>query len=381
MNNHADVAVIGLGTMGSLATWQLAQKGLNVIGFEQFGIGHDRAAYGGGSRRFRIATPFAEETPFTYSSYFLFKELEQTTGKQFLSNSGSLTIGDPNSDNVKSVIDSLQKYNLTYEVYNRKEAIDVFPQHKLLSDEVIVWEKTGGVIRPEQVVISAVNQARILGANINPYTPVQEIKSTSKGVEIVTESDQYYVDKVVITTGAWANKLIPELNNHFVARRIMLTWFMPENPEQYTEYNFPNFTRLSNGIHMQGTPAVDGRLVRVTNNSKNITESMIKIEDPDTFDKNVSLKYAKSVGEQIVQLLPNLNPDPVRISPYIDGFTEDGLPVVGITEENKNIILVCGFSGQGFSQAAAMGEIATDLVTDNKTSYNISHLSPKRFCL
>src|SRR5690625_313599 len=228
--------------MGSLTTWQLAKKGLDVIGFEQFGIGHDRAAYGGGSRRFRIATPFAEETPFTYSSYFIFKELEQATGKHFLSNSGSLTIGDPDSDNVKSVISSLKKYNLTYEVYNRKEAIDIFPQHKLLPGEVIVWEKTGGVIRPEQVVISAVNQARFLGANIKPYTPVKKIKPTSKGVTIVTEHNNYHVDKVVITTGAWANKLVPELNNHFVARRIMLTWFMPENPEQYTENNFPNFT-------------------------------------------------------------------------------------------------------------------------------------------
>lgn len=42
------VAVIGLGTVGSMALWQLSkQSDVEVSGFEQFGIGHDRSAVGG----------------------------------------------------------------------------------------------------------------------------------------------------------------------------------------------------------------------------------------------------------------------------------------------------------------------------------------------
>lgn len=381
MKFDADVAVIGLGTMGSMSAWHLARRGLSVLGFEQFGIGHDRSAYGGGSRRFRIASPFVEETPFTKASYPQFRELEQETGQNLLSHSGSLTIGDPNSELIKNVLTSAEKYNVNHEVYETEEAMSRYPQHKLFPGEIIIHEKTGGVLHPEHIVISAVNRAQSLGAKIFSYTPVKEIQSDSEGVTIVTDNATYRVKKVVVTTGPWANKLVPSLNSVFSVRRIMLTWFIPKNPEQFVESKFPNFTRISKGINLQGTPAMDGKMVRVSNNSKEVTEAKVEIKDADLFDKNVSVEYAYSVSEQIKSLIPNLNPDPVRISPFIEGYSADGLPIVGTLKEDENIVLVCGFCGQGFSQSPVMGEIAADLVENNKTDHQISHLSPNRFGL
>lgn len=381
MKKNADVAVIGLGTMGSMTAWHLARQGLSVLGFEQFGIGHDRSAYGGGSRRFRIASPFVGETPFTNASYSKFRDLEEETGQELLSSSGALTIGHPDSEHIKNVVESAETHNVSYKVYDEKEAKVLYPQHHLLPGEVIVWEETGGILRPEQIVISAVNRAEQLGATIFSYTKVKEIQSDAEGVSIVTEDSTYRVGKVVVTTGAWANKLVPTLNDVFTAHRIVLSWFMPENPELFTENNFPNFTRLSDDIHIQGTPALDGRFVRVTNNSRTISETKIEVKDPDSFDKNVSIDYAKSIGEQIKKMIPGLHPDPVLIIPFIEGFSKDGLPIVGNLKEDENIVLVCGFSGQGFSQAPVMGEIATDFVMKNNTKHQVDHLSPSRFGL
>src|SRR5690625_2990512 len=143
MKKHADVAVVGLGTMGSMATWQLSKSGLSVIGFEQFGIGHDRSAYGGGSRRFRIASPFVKETPFTNASYPKFRELEQETGQQLLSYSGALTIGDPNSEHMQNVISSADEHQVEYEIFEENDASYHFPQHRLLPGQIIFREKTG----------------------------------------------------------------------------------------------------------------------------------------------------------------------------------------------------------------------------------------------
>ena len=50
MRTQADVAIVGLGSMGSMAAWQLAARGAKVLGFEQFAPGHDRSAHGGESR-------------------------------------------------------------------------------------------------------------------------------------------------------------------------------------------------------------------------------------------------------------------------------------------------------------------------------------------
>ncbi|WP_088052537.1 FAD-dependent oxidoreductase [Virgibacillus dakarensis] len=372
----ADVAVIGLGTMGSMAIWQLAGQGVSVLGFEQYGIGHDRSAYGGESRRFRIASPLVGETPFIKASYRKFRELEQDTGKQLLSDSGALTIGDPNTGRMKNVMISIEKYDLDHKIFEGNEAMSRYPQHPLLPGEVIIWDDLGGILRPEQIVISAVNRAKSLGAKIHSYTPVVDIQADSNGVTIHTNDSTYRVGKVVVTTGPWANKLVPSLNNVFSVHRLLMTWFMPEDPELFKESKFPNFSRLSDGVHIQGTPALDGRMVRVSDNS-----IKAEVKDANFFDKNVAVEDILGVRESVKKLLPNLNPDPMRISAFMEGFTSDGLPIVGSLQENKNIILVCGFSGQGFSQSPAMGEIAKDLVIYNNTDYQIDHLSPYRFGL
>ena len=51
----ARVAVVGTGSMGAMALWQLARDGVDAIGFERYSPGHDQAAAGGESRIFRTA--------------------------------------------------------------------------------------------------------------------------------------------------------------------------------------------------------------------------------------------------------------------------------------------------------------------------------------
>src|SRR5690625_6959119 len=95
------VAVIGLGTMGSMALWQLVKEGVDVTGFEQFGIGHDRSAVGGESRIFRTAyLEGPEYVPLLCRSYELWRDLEKETNQQLLSLVGNFTIGNKTSDYV-----------------------------------------------------------------------------------------------------------------------------------------------------------------------------------------------------------------------------------------------------------------------------------------
>ena len=51
---EADVVVIGVGSVGSMASWQLATRGLRVIGIDRFPIPGPFSAYAGESRVFRL---------------------------------------------------------------------------------------------------------------------------------------------------------------------------------------------------------------------------------------------------------------------------------------------------------------------------------------
>ena len=44
MAQTCDLAVIGLGALGSSTAWHAASRGLSVIGLERFELGHERGA-------------------------------------------------------------------------------------------------------------------------------------------------------------------------------------------------------------------------------------------------------------------------------------------------------------------------------------------------
>ena len=50
-----DVAVVGLGALGSATAWQLSRRGRTVLGLERFDLGHDRGASHGDSRIIRMS--------------------------------------------------------------------------------------------------------------------------------------------------------------------------------------------------------------------------------------------------------------------------------------------------------------------------------------
>ena len=54
VRNH-DVIVIGLGAMGSATAYQLASRGVRVLGLEQFDVPHALGSSHGSSRMIRLA--------------------------------------------------------------------------------------------------------------------------------------------------------------------------------------------------------------------------------------------------------------------------------------------------------------------------------------
>src|SRR5690625_5861629 len=92
----ADVAVIGVGAMGSMSLWQLAKRGVCVLGFVQFGVGNDRTAAGGESRVFRTAYMEGKEyVQILKASRLLSKVWEDRPIKSVLTLNGGLVIGVP----------------------------------------------------------------------------------------------------------------------------------------------------------------------------------------------------------------------------------------------------------------------------------------------
>ncbi|HZG70181.1 MAG TPA: N-methyl-L-tryptophan oxidase, partial [Chondromyces sp.] len=372
----ADVGVIGIGTMGSMALWQLAKAGVSVIGFEQFGIGHDRSAAGGETRIFRTAYKEGSNyVPFLKQAYTMWRELENETGNDLLQLTKGLMIGRPDSESTKNVMKSIKEYNLDHEILNREEAECRFPQHRLLPNEQIIVDKMAGYLRPQYAVVSAVSRAQELGATIHSHTCIDSVKNDKDGVSIFAGGKVFKVRKVIITAGPWAKKFMKEFSGYLQVRRLINAWFLPKDKAQFNERNFPIFTRESEGFSYYGFPAVDGSMVKIGM----FTTERSKISSPDSLDRAIRLEEVGAFSKIVKRDLPGLYCDPSRINSYMEIYTKDSHPIVGKIPDNDNIIILTGFSGHGFKMAPIMGKIGAELAMYDQTNYSITPFSPARF--
>src|SRR5260221_12316562 len=94
----ADVAVVGLGAMGSSAAWRLAERGVGVIGIEQFNPGHVQGSSHGKTRVFRVAClEHPNLVPLARRSRDLWSDLQARSGTPVIRNTGAVMIGPADS--------------------------------------------------------------------------------------------------------------------------------------------------------------------------------------------------------------------------------------------------------------------------------------------
>ena len=90
-----DVAVVGLGGMGSAILANCAARGTSVVGLEQFTPAHDLGSSHGKTRMIRQA--YFEDpayVPLVLRSYELWHELERASGEAILRLTGVLSVGE-----------------------------------------------------------------------------------------------------------------------------------------------------------------------------------------------------------------------------------------------------------------------------------------------
>ncbi|MCD7437422.1 N-methyl-L-tryptophan oxidase [Streptomyces lincolnensis] len=366
------VAVIGAGSMGSQTMWRLAARGAEVIGYDRYAPGHDRGAAGGESRIFR-AVHLGEPgyVPLLRLADDLWDELQAETGRSLRHRSGCLVMGETASPSMRLLLSSSATHRLDHEVLDRDALARRYPQHRLPDGHTAVLDRRGAVIRPEASVQAAAARAEQLGARLHRYTPVREIVPVAGGgVRIVTDDGTDHVDAAVVTVGPWINTLLPDLPRTVDVRRVISSWHLPTRHDWFAG-GAPPFVR-STPHDCFGLPSPDGISVKL-----GLSYARHRpVPEPERLDRTVRPEELGTFRELIRELMPDLNPDPIRLSAYMEGYTESGNPLVGHLPGEDDIIVMAGFSGSGFKISPAMGEVAADLALDGTTEHPIDFLAP-----
>jgi sarcosine oxidase len=369
-----DVIVVGVGSMGSAAVHTLAARGLSVLGLENFGPAHDRGSAHGGSRIIRQSYfEGPAYVPLLQRAFEGWRELQEQSGRDLIRLCGGIYIGDPDNPVVTGSREAAVLHGLPYEVIDAAEIRARFPTMRPAAHAVGVYEPNAGYVRPEETVLAEVDLARRHGAVLHFDEPVTSWRITlGGGVEVITATERYGAERLVLTPGAWASELLPGAAPILVERQVFY-WFEPDFTtgvpyESYAD-GHPVYIEETDGNGLlYGFPMIDGpggglKLAFYRQN--------VGFTTPQTIDRTIHADEVDSIRRRAVQLFPHLTGPLVKAATCMYASAPDDHFVIGLLDGTPQVVVACGFSGHGFKFVPVVGEIVADLVQTGTTAHDI----------
>jgi sarcosine oxidase len=215
------VAVIGLGGLGSAAAYWLTRRGAEVVGFEQFELGHVRGASHDHSRIIRRSYHTAHYVRLTADAYRAWREVEADSGEPVITTTGGLDLFPAGATiDDATYRDSLAAEGVAFDWIDGAEVRRRWPVFAgpLLADDVMaIWSAETGIVAPARSTALLQRLARGRGAELREHAPVRELRPVGETagpageVDVVTETGTERFDAVVVAADAWVNRLLEPL--------------------------------------------------------------------------------------------------------------------------------------------------------------------------
>jgi len=237
-----DLAVIGLGGLGSSTAWHAASRGLSVLGIEAFGLGHERGASHDTSRIIRHSYHTPEYVALTFGAYDEWARLENETGEQFVTMTGGLDLYPPDAHiPMDDYLSSMDFHRIAYDVLDPDTVRDRWPAIVLPDGTTAIHQARTGIVPAAAGTAAMTRRARELGATIQDNTRVEAIVPGPDSVELVTADGVVSVGRVVVTADAWTAGLLAPLGVDLplTVTEEQLTYFAPPQPSKFSPEVFP----------------------------------------------------------------------------------------------------------------------------------------------
>jgi sarcosine oxidase len=369
MTNY-DVAVIGLGAMGSAAAYHLARRGKRVVAFEQFEPGHDRGSSHGESRIIRLAYfEHPSYVPLLRGAYAAWRELERATGERILTVTGILEAGRPGSAVVEGSSAASRLHDLPHEVLEGREIARRFPAFHVPAEWTGVFQPEGGFLRPERAIQLHCAGARAAGAHLRTDTRVAAIEPLRAGVRVRTRDGTLIeAASVIVAAGAWIGDLVPALAPHLTLTRQVLGWFSPREPELFRPERCPVFILQGEDDAVYGFPDFAGTGVKAASHDAGET-----LTDADMLSRRPGDDADEArIRRFLDRHIPAASGPLRRMQACIYSRTPDEDFVVDLHPEDPRIVVASPCSGHGFKFSSVMGEVLADLALEGGTAHDIS---------
>jgi sarcosine oxidase len=241
------VGVVGLGGLGSATAYWLASAGIDVIGFEQFELGHVRGASHDHSRIIRRSYHTPGYVDLTARAYAAWESVEHESGETIITRTGGVDLFPANAAiDPQPYRDSLDACGVQYDWIDARQIRAEWPafgRGSIVSGDVMgIRSEDTGIVPAGRATAILQRLAVERGATLRDHSAVRELIPVGAEVDVVTnEGEAVRCGSVVICADGWTNRLLAPLGHHIplAVTREQVTYLPSDDLDDLQPGRFP----------------------------------------------------------------------------------------------------------------------------------------------
>lgn len=216
MTRHFQTIVVGAGAIGSATAYWLAKRGQrDVLVLEQYELGHSHGASNDHHRIIRHSYHDDIYGRLTRAMYDNWAALEAEARQHVFVKTGGLDIaieGTPGTESLERYRSVMEMNGVPFEKLDKDGLRERFPQWSIAEEEVrATYQEESGFIDIRRATATHIALARAMDVTVLDSTPARALESFDGGVRVVTDSETFTAERVVVCTASWMDDLLRPL--------------------------------------------------------------------------------------------------------------------------------------------------------------------------
>ncbi|MDQ3661680.1 MAG: N-methyl-L-tryptophan oxidase [Actinomycetota bacterium] len=367
MRTHYEYIVVGLGGIGSAAVYRLARlAGSDVLGLEQFELGHDNGASQDHSRIVRLSYHTPAYVRLAKGAFAAWHDLEEDWGRDLLITTGGLDLSPAaGGEDLSSYSSSLSEEDVSFELLDASEIMRRWPQFRLSEDVAGLFQEDAGIAPAALCNAAHTELARQNGATLLERTPVTSISVSNEEIEVVANGRRFTGRKLVVTADAWTNEVLAPLNASLPLRvtQEQVTYFRAP-VDEFGPERMPVWIWLGDPC-FYGIPVFGEAGIKIGQDvgGAEVTASSRTFE----VDESALARVAAFASEH----LPSAAGDIIRTKSCLYTMPPDRDFVIDEVPGSPGVYVAQG-AAHGYKFAAVFGKILAELAVDGRTEHDLS---------
>ena len=371
-----DIAVVGLGAMGSAVAWHASRLGLSVLGIDRHTPPHRLGSSHAETRITRLAVgEGAPYLPFVARSHELWRELSELIGEPLLYQSGGYILSDAAEEAERWTDFTMETARIAagagidYELLDADEFRTRQPGIVVPDTSTVGFEPTAGIVMCERAVRGQLDQALAAGAELRTgerVTAIEPITAPGDGaghVQVVTEHAVYEARHVVVAAGSWTSELVPTtIGERLTVTRQVAHWFEADDLDAWSTDNFPFLMWIAGTIDdyvgvFPVPPDTGIQGVKILGEQFELTTT------PSDVDRTVSAEEIAAFHRHLIApRFPGISDRSVRAEVCLYTSTPDENFLIETDPRSDRVVVMSPCSGHGFKHSTALGEAVAQRV-------------------